>query len=324
MHWFTFSPNDFSYAFLSVLFEGVPFLLLGSLISGFVDVFVSPEKLAQALPKNPFAALLVTGLLGVIPICECGSVVVVRRFLRKGLPLSCAVTYMLAAPIVNPLVALSTWAAFRGQSQMVMVTFRLGLGYLIAVGAGFLIQQFATKNILQPGVIQEPRNRRGLSISAAPSDDAAPNFSDIAQGASIPRKLLLAIQSATADFLDVAFFFILGTAIACVFNTAVDRQIIMPFATQPFLAILVLMGLAVLVALCSNTDAFIAASFAAFPPSAKIAFLVFGPVFDLKLFWLYGILFRRRFVAILGICLFVAIAFIAWQISPIVDLGPGR
>src|SRR3954470_18056942 len=144
MNWFTFSPPDVARAFLSVLFEGVPFLLLGSLISGLVDVFVSSERLAKLMPKNAFLAVLLSGALGLIfPMCECGSVIVIRRFIRKGLPLACAVTYMLASPIVSPLVALSTYAAFRGQSPGLMTLMRMGMGYIIAIGAGFIVSRFS-------------------------------------------------------------------------------------------------------------------------------------------------------------------------------------
>src|SRR3954466_5189442 len=148
MPWFHFSPSDFALSFLSVLFEGIPFLLLGSLISGLVDVFVSSERLSKILPKNPLAAVLLSGLLGLIfPMCECGSVVVIRRFIRKGLPLSCAVTYMLAAPIVSPSVALSTYAAFKGQSPGLMTSLRLSIGFLIAVAVGLIVQKLRVGSV---------------------------------------------------------------------------------------------------------------------------------------------------------------------------------
>ncbi len=315
MSWFTFSFNDFAVSFLSVLFEGIPFLLLGSLVSGLVDVFVPAEKMQRLLPKNPAAAIFASGLLGLIfPMCECGSVIVIRRFIRKGLPVSCAVTYMLAAPIVSPIVALSTFAAFRGQSPLLMTSLRLGIGFLIAVAAGFIVRQIPLAKLLQPGVLKDtPNNRRaGLSISPEPTE---PDFAELAAASGPARKLLFAIQSATADFLDVAFFLVIGTAITSVFNTAVDRSIIDPLATNPPLAILAMMGLAAAIALCSTTDAFIAASFTAFPFAAKLAFLLFGPVFDLKLFWLYGLVFKRRWVVALAIALFAVIAFISWRIS---------
>ncbi len=323
MHWFTFSPNDFFFAFLSVLFEGLPFLLLGSLISGVVDVFLPADTLARVFPKNAALAIPLSALLGIIPVCECGSVVVIRRFIRKGLPLPCAITYMLAAPIVNPLVAMSTFIAFRGQNPLQMLGYRLSLGYLIAVGAGFivLLLRKSPRDLLQPGLIAEASPKRsGLRWAATDAlSGGQKDFAEIAMGASPARKLILAVQSATADFLDVAFFFILGTAIACLFNTAVNQQLILPFATQPILAILVLMGLAIVVSLCSTTDAFIAASFSSFPQSAKLAFLLLGPVFDLKLFWLYGLILRRKFVCILGASLIVVIAFICWRAGAVID-----
>ena len=315
MPWFSFSLNDFSYSFLSVLFEGLPFLLLGSIISGVVDVFVSTERMQRLMPKNTATAIVVSGLLGLIfPMCECGSVIVIRRFIKKGLPLSSAVTYMLAAPIVSPIVAVSTFAAFKGQNPWVMTSLRLGIGYLIAVAVGFIVHRLPASAILRPSVLNpvSPRQRAGLSVAAEPTTQ---DFAEIAAAASAPKKLLLAVQSATADFLDVAFFLIIGSAFASIFNTAVKQEIILPLATNPLLAIVSQMGLAVLLAVCSTTDAFIAASFATFPFASKLAFLLFGPVFDLKLFWLYGVLFKRRFVILLALGLFIAIALICWRVA---------
>jgi uncharacterized membrane protein YraQ (UPF0718 family) len=321
MSWFSFHFNDFAFSFLSILLEGVPFILLGSLISGVVDVFVSSERMARLLPRNGTAAILLSGLLGLIfPMCECGSVIVIRRFIKKGLPISTAVTYMLAAPIVSPIVAFSTFAAFKGQNPALMTSLRLAIGYAIAVAIGFIIRQLNPAKVLQPGVLGEslPRARTGLRTSAVPSEQ---DFSTIIESSNFRQKLLLAVQSATADFLDVAFFLIIGSAIASVFNTAVDQSVILPFATNLPLAILVLMGLAAALALCSTTDAFVAASFASFPAEAKLAFLLFGPMFDLKLFWLYGLIFRRRAVIALALGLFVTIALICWRLGAIQILG---
>ena len=315
MNWFNPDFNDFAFSFLSVLFEGIPFLLLGALVSGVVDVFVPAERMQRLLPANPIGAILISGLLGLIfPICECGSVVVIRRFIRKGLPVSCAVTYMLSAPIVSPIVAISTYAAFQGNNPMLMTSLRLGIGFVLAVAVGFVVRQIPLTKLLQPGIIKEaPENRRsGLSVAPEPT---AQDFSELAARAGFGRKLLFAVQSATADFLDVAFFFVIGTAITSVFNTAIDRSVIDPLATNPPLAIVAMMGLAAAIALCSTTDAFIAASFTMFPFAAKLAFLLFGPVFDLKLFWLYSLVFQRRWVVALALALFLSIGFITWRLS---------
>jgi uncharacterized membrane protein YraQ (UPF0718 family) len=325
MSWFAFSFQDFAFAFLSILFEGVPFLLAGSLIAGIVDVFVPSELLGRLLPKRSFIAILLSGLLGlIIPMCECGSVIVIRRFIKKGLPLSYAITYMLAAPIVNPLVILSTWAAFQGQGPKEMLWLRLGLGFGIAVVAGYIVGLLRVDQVLHPRLIAETTNKRaGFSMAAVPREDMAgdEDFAALAQRVSFGRKLLMVVQSATADFLDVAFFFVIGVALTSVFNTAVNHSVINPFAMSPVLSVIALMALAALLALCSNTDAFIAATFSSFPFAAKLAFLVFGPMFDLKLIWLYGLIFKRRFVLLLSLALFIVIAFICIQIGPYI--GPG-
>jgi uncharacterized membrane protein YraQ (UPF0718 family) len=312
--WFSFHFQDFAFSFLSILLEGVPFVLLGSLISGFVDVFISSERIARMLPRNQSVAILVSGLLGfILPMCECGSVIVIRRFIRKGLPLGCAVAYMLAAPIVSPIVALSTYAAFKGQNPELMTALRLGLGFGIAVFVAFIVRGLQRESILQPAMLgDEARQRTGLTVAAEP---AMQEFSVAAQRAPLGRKLLLAIQSATADLLDVTFFLIIGAALASVFNTAVNQEVILPYAGNAPVAIVALMLLAGGLALCSTTDAFIAASFASFAFAPKLAFLLFGPMFDVKLFWLYGLVFKRRVVALLGLGLFVVIGLICWQIS---------
>lgn len=316
MSWFTFNAGDFAVAFLSVLLEGIPFLLLGSLISGLVDAFVSPEKLAQTLPRNRVAAVFASGLLGLVfPMCECGSVVVIRRFLRKGLPVGCAVTYMLGAPIVSPIVALSTYSAFRGQNPAEMTLLRLGLGLAIAVFVGLVLDRLPTSSVLQTGVsstdsVNAPRAARGgLSVGVVPT------VADTPTPTSLGSKFSRAVYSAATDFLDVAVFFVIGAGITSVLGTAVNRAVLEPLAATPLIAIFAMMLAALALALCSTTDAFIAAtSFPGFPMTAKLAFLVFGPMFDLKLYWLYGLLFRRRVVLLLGLGLFAGTGLICWRL----------
>ena len=315
MSWFNFSAGDFAVSFLSVLLEGVPFLLLGSLISGLVDAFVSPEQLTKVLPKNPVAAVCVSGLLGLIfPMCECGSVVVIRRFLRKGLPIGCAVTYMLGAPIVSPIVALSTFAAFRGQNPLEMTMLRMTLGFGIAVAAGLLFQRLRPSTILQEGVTAPAAtpvaSRSGLRIASIEDKALTPP--------TLASRLQRSLYAAATDFLDVAVFFVIGAALTSVLGTAIQRSALEPLAENPPLAIFSLMGLAAALALCSTTDAFIAAtSFPTFPMTAKLAFLLFGPMVDLKLAWLYGLIFRRRTVLWLSLSLFILIGLLCWRLQGI-------
>ena len=116
------------------------------------------------------------------------------------------------------------------------------------------------------------------------------------------------------DFIDTAIYFMLGAAVAATFNTAVDQQIILPLSLQPTLSTFAMMAIASILTLCSTSDAFIAATFVSFPIFARMAFMVFGPMFDLKLFFLYSVLFKKRFVIGLGIGLFLFIGILCSRV----------
>lgn len=316
MTWFAFDFQSFALSFLSILFEGIPFVLLGALISGVVEAFVPARLITRMLPRNGAAAICASGLLGlVLPMCECGSVVVIRRFIRKGVPVSCAITYMLAAPIVSPIVLLSTLAAFKGQDPWTMTALRLSLGYLLAIGVGFAFAKIPLRKLLRPGVAAPVHDHDHDHDHDHEHDHSHAH----AHPTGLRTKLALATRSAAADFLDVAFFLVIGAALASVFNTAIRQDVISPLAASPALATAAMMGLAFVIALCSSSDAFIAATFVQFPFVAKLAFLVFGPMFDIKLIFLYGLILRRRWVFGLGIGLALAVWLICVRLSSIIQ-----
>src|SRR6202790_4317411 len=172
MSWFTFTWQNFLFSFLALAFEGLPFVLVGSLISGAIAAFVPSKIITGILPKNGFLATLASGLLGLcFLVCECGIVPIVRRLINKGLPISCGVTFMLASPIVNPIVAFSTFAAFRGQSPGLNMTVRLVLGYLVAVTAGLVVRQLDPASIMRTGAVKIPTRKR-LAFSVSPMPDS--------------------------------------------------------------------------------------------------------------------------------------------------------
>ena len=358
MNWFNFHLQDFAFAFLGVLFESIPFLLLGALISGLIEVFVPARLMTRLLPKNPVAAIALSGLLGaVFPMCECGVVPVIRRLMQKGLPVSCAITYLLSAPVVNPIVAISTYAAFKGQSPAEMTIWRLALSFVIAAVVGLIVQRLPPEQFLHPRVVETLPGRAsrrtafrmsalasaplGLALAGGGSDAGAVALAPFSleaaggkgDGAAPPmgeddlaaveaelrpsfgRRLLVALQRGAEDFLDVATFVVIGAALASVFNTAIDQTRIYSLATNPWAAVGIMMALAFFLAVCSTSDAFLAATLTIFPFSARLAFLTFGPMVDLKLMFLYGLIFRRRFVAMLAVGLFVVIGLICVRLT---------
>jgi uncharacterized membrane protein YraQ (UPF0718 family) len=319
MSWFTFTWQNFLYSFLALAFEGLPFVLVGSLISGAIAAFIPSKIITGILPKNGVLATFASGLLGLcFPVCECGIVPIIRRLINKGLPVSCGVTFMLASPIVNPIVAFSTFAAFRGQAPWLNMTIRLVLGYLVAVSAGLVVRRLDPASILRTGAARIPTRKR-LAFSVSPSPDAASTGIE----ASFQGKLVAAVRMACDDFIDTAIYFMIGAAVAATFNTAVDQQIILPLSLQPTLATFSMMAMASILTLCSTSDAFIAATFVSFPMFARMAFMVFGPMFDLKLFFLYSVLFKRRFVIGLGIGLFLFIGVLCNRVLIYLYAGQG-
>ncbi len=304
--WFHFSLPDVQYAFLSILLEGIPFLLGGAVLSGLLEEFLPQSFMTRLLPKNPRMAILTSGLLGLIfPVCECGIVPVVRRLMSKGLPVSCGVTYMLSSPIVNPLVILSTLAAFRGQGAVEVTVLRVVLGFTVAVLTGWIVSFVAPSAILRQELL--------TADGGSEHDHANPTL-------PLLDRLQNAAGVATRDFLDVAVFFVIGAGAAAFFNTAIKQELLLPLASSSILSIASLMGLASVLSVCSTTDAFIAATFTAFPMAAKLAFLVFGPMLDFKLLFLYSAAFSKRFIILLAIGLFVVIGVLCWRLTTL-NLG---
>ena len=301
---FSFSLSSFSFAFLSILLEGLPFLLLGTIISGLIDQFLPVRLMTRLLPRNPVSGAFVSGLLGLIfPMCECGVVPIIRRLMAKGLPPANAITYMLSAPIVNPIVAISTYAAFRGQAPMEITLMRLGLGYSVAVAVGLIVHHLPLGRVLRTNIIADIAQPQGLS-------------GGMASGGVVAR-LWAALAVCVGDFLSMTVYFVLGAGAAALFNTSVNQDFIVPFATNDWLATGSLMALAATLCLCSTTDAFIAATFTMFPTISKLAFLVFGPMVDLKLIFIYSSVFRKRFIFGLVIGLFLLVGLLCLRLRVI-------
>lgn len=301
---FTFSLPDFSYAFLSVLLEGVPFVLVGTLISGLLDQFLPSKVMLRYLPRNPFlGACTAAGMGLVFPMCECGVVPVIRRLIHKGLPVSNAVAYMLAAPVVNPIVILSTYAAFRGQGALEMSSLRVGVAFMVAVLVAMAVHNLPLRRVLKPQIL--------TSVENLPDDERHPH------PVGIFRRLRAALHVAVSDFLDVMVYFVLGVGVSAAISTALNQEVLLPLALNDWLATASMMLLAFVLSLCSTSDAFIAATFVAFPAVAKLAFLVFGPMLDLKLVFIYSSVFTKRFILGLAVGLFVLIGLICVRLSVI-------
>jgi uncharacterized membrane protein YraQ (UPF0718 family) len=270
--------QTFLLLFGSLLVQAFPFVLLGAAVSAAIEVYVPGSVLAR-LGRLPQAVQLpAAGVAGMaFPVCECGSVPVGRRLAAKGLSPSAAVTFMLAAPIVNPIVLVSTAVAYRGRSTMwLMVLGRAGLGFAAAIAIGWVVGGRRRRELIRPW--------RG-GDDGGDARDPHPGGRLRALGAHF-----------AADTLFMGRFLLIGAAAAGAIQTFAPPSFLGRLAGQPVVDLLALMALAALLSLCSESDAFVASSFVQFGPAAQLAFLVFGPLFNLKLAALYAGTFSRGFV----------------------------
>ena len=253
--------------FVSIVVQALPFLVLGVVLSGAIAAFVPASFWKKALPKRPALAVPVAGAAGaVLPGCECASVPVANGLMSRGVAPAAALAFLLSAPAINPIVLASTFVAFPGEPMMVVARFIASLA--TAVIMGWLWLRFGKVQWLRIG----PR--------------------DHLVGSSSWHTFRL---TATHDFLHAGGFLVIGGLFAAALTVLVPQQWLAAVADQPILSVLVLAGLAVLLSICSEADAFVAASLTEFSLTAKLAFLVVGPMVDLKLISLQAGTFSSKF-----------------------------
>lgn len=274
--------------FVAVTVQALPFLVLGVAISGAVAAFVPTHWFTRALPRRPVLAVPVAAMSGMaLPGCECGSVPIARRLIDRGVTPAAALTFLLSAPAVNPVVLVATAVAFPDQPAIVVA--RLLASMLAATAVGLIWTALRRDALLR-------RSRR-----------AAP------QGGS---RLQTFTATAHHDFLDAGGFLVLGAAAAATLQTVVPRSVLDAFAGSGWWSVLALAVLAVMLALCSEADAFIAASLKQFSPTAQLALMVVGPMVDIKLIALQIGTFGRRFTMLFApltfACALAATTLVGW------------
>ncbi|MEI5676314.1 MULTISPECIES: permease [unclassified Nocardioides] len=272
--------------FVAVVVQSTPFLLGGVLLSAAISVLLSERVLQRIVPSNPVLAVPVAGLAGIgLPGCECAAVPVAGSLIRRGLAPAVALTFLLAAPAVNPAVLVSTAVAFPGQPEMVLARFGASLLTAVAVGWWCLSRGDRLRLRRRP----DPPHLHG------------------------PGRFVATVRH---DFLHASGFLVLGAMIAAAVNTFVPRSVVDTVAGQAVVGVLTLAALAFVVALCSESDAFVAASLTAFSDTAKLVFLVVGPAMDVKLAAMeagqFGSAFAVRFVPVVIGTAVLSASLVGW------------
>jgi uncharacterized membrane protein YraQ (UPF0718 family) len=305
--------ENFILHFTSIVYEALPFIILGAVIAGVLEEMLPQKLLARILPRSRTLAIIMGSLLGLVfPMCECGIIPVMRRLLRKGLPLSCCIAYLLAGPVINVVVLLSTWVAFSGMEKATnpggglsyqmgsvwMTGLRAGLAFVVAVVTAHIVEWLHHRHgnkLLMPLAMPVPPTAAQKTLGEG--EDEEDEDTETAPRRSVWTRLSNISETALHDFIDITVFLILGALLAATVRQAVTQETIADVSREhPILSIALMMGLAVILVLCSEADAFVAASFTTLRPAAKLSFLVLGPMVDLKLYLMYTRVFRPRLI----------------------------
>jgi uncharacterized protein len=270
--------------FSAVVLQALPFLALGVLVAAVISAFVSPALLRRTLGGRTWISVPVATGAGVaLPGCECGSVPIAARLMSRGVRPPAALAFMLSSPAINPVVMVATAVAFPGRPGMVVA--RLLASSALALVVGFLWTRFAGSKAAYPAPPEEEIDAQGEGTCAAREQP------------SRAREVLL---TARHDMLQAGGFLVVGAGISATLTMAIPPEWTQAMAGVPVVSVVVLGVLAVLLAVCSEADAFIASGLTAFSPTAQLAFMVVGPAVDVKLISLqvgtFGAGFAARFV----------------------------
>ncbi len=276
--WLWARMNVFATVFLGIFVEAVPYLLLGTLASGLVEVFLDRDQMSKWISRRPLPAAVTGSLMGMVfPVCECGTIPLTRRLFRKGLPLSAGIAFLLAAPVINPIVLFSTAAAF-GWGQMLLWRFALTIMIAIATGLIFSVEKDAMNVLRSLPVIEH-------------------DHSHTQAGDTFPKKIRQAMLITADEFFEMGRFLVMGSVLAAAFQAFIPQSVLLAVGSGPILSVLIMLALAVLLSICSTVDSFVALGFVGtFSFGSILSFLVFGPMVDIKSVMMYLQVFKRRAV----------------------------
>jgi uncharacterized protein len=274
----------FATRFLGIFIEAAPFLLLGTLVSGLLEVYVSKEDIVRWMPRNPILATITGAMMGfAFPVCECGVIPVTRRLFTKGLPMSVGV--LLAAPVMNPIVLVSTYIAF-GQIAPGIVIGRFVITAIVAISVGAIFALSA-----RPQEVLRPVSFAPLAGGSPDAVSTAPKQMTLAAG------LYRALRIGGDEFFEMGRFLVIGTLLAATMQTLVPQETLVNLGEGPLQSVLIMQALAFVLSVCSTVDSFLGLAFyGTFTNGSILAFLTFGPMVDIKSTLMFAGVFKKKVV----------------------------
>ncbi len=289
--------QDFITLSSSVIIEALPFVLLGIALSVVVQVWLPENLLFRLLPKRTVPRRIVLSFLGIfLPVCECGNIPLARGLMLRGLTVSESLTFLLAAPILNPITIITTQQAF-GSDSTILIARLLG-GFMIANVVGWLFSGYKKSSDL-----------------LTPDFEASCKYDHKAKHDHGKFKRSIEVFVKEANVIVPALF--IGGFVAGFVQVAVPRSILVGLGADPVLSIFAMMALAFIVSICANVDAFFALAFAnTFTTGSIVSFLIFGPIVDIKMLSLMRTTYKRQVLmtvtlvtALVSACLGLAVNY---------------
>ncbi|EOD6229340.1 permease [Enterococcus hirae] len=300
---FSFIPNSvlqMSTIFLSIVIEALPFVLLGCLISGALQVFLTPERVKRWLPDNRFLSILTGSVLGFFfPSCECGIVPIVHQFVKKGVPVHTAFAFMLTAPIINPIVIFSTFIAFGNSWEM--AGWQMVGSFVVALIIGIWLAYFQKESVLKTK-IQQTIDHNHHHNHHHDHTHGTNKHEEVKIGRikQLSQQTGHVLTHSIDEFFDTGRYLIVGGLIAASMQTYLPTRVMLTLGSTKLLAIIIMLLLAFTMSLCSEADAFIGSSLLSlFGTAPVVAFLVFGPMVDIKNLLMMKRYFNGRFILML-------------------------
>ncbi|MBR6133582.1 MAG: permease [Bacilli bacterium] len=297
--------KNISIIFMSIFLESLPFLFLGAFISAIIETYISNETIVKLIPKNKILGSIFGIFLGFfIPACDCAVIPISKRLIKKKVPINVAISFMLASPIINPVVLLSTYSAFY-KNNSELFWYRLLFGIVIALVIGIIMGiLFNNKKVLneENECPVHYGNNKLIKSSTCTCEKV------VKTKHSFKNDSLSIIKYTIYDLIDVVKYLMIGGLIASLVQVLLPRSILLLFNDYQVLAIVVLMLFAYLISLCSTSDSFVGKSLlVSFGNSSVLAYLLLGPMIDIKnTFVLLGN-YKKNFVISLISLIFIVI-----------------
>ncbi|GMK39156.1 hypothetical protein PCCS19_22100 [Paenibacillus sp. CCS19] len=294
--------STFRTMLISIILETLPFLLLGVAVSSLMHVFIPEAWIRRFIPSNPVLGILIASMLGILfPVCECGLIPIVRRLMAKGMPLYAGVVFMLAGPVVNPVVYSATYVAFRSRQEIVYA--RMGLAVAVAVAIGFIVYFFIKRNPIKNALAHMP----------------TPSTLNVLKVTVRGDKWGEAMRHAGSEFFDMGKYVIVGSILAALLQSLVPRSELLAIGQGEYASHLFMMSFAYFLSLCSTSDAFVASSFlGTFSASSLLTFMVFGPMIDMKGTLMLLSVFRARFVVLIIALIAILVPIGSWLVETLI------